>query len=443
MRTIDLATSDPAEVAGLLRRSPVPDEAVRAQAAAIVEAVRKGGDAALRAAADLYGGGLPSGELRIPSLQVEQAARASSPATGSALRDAADAIRAVHRAQRPVDHAVEPKPGVEVTRAWSPLRRVGVYVPGGLAAYASSLLMAVIPAQIAGVAEIVVATPAGTGGELSDVLLAAADMLGLDELYAVGGAQAIAALAYGTDTIPPVDKIVGPGNAWVTAAKLTVFGDVGIDLPAGPSEAMELADATADPRIVAADLISQAEHGPDSVAVLVTPDAGFAAEVLAQVDALLPRLERADVIRSALATHGLVVIAPTVDDAVAFADAFAPEHLSVQTADPEAHAARITNAGSVFLGHWSPHSAGDYATGANHVLPTGGLARAYGPLSVEDFGSWRQVQRLTEAGLAAIRPTVAAIAAAEGLTAHRLSVDLRFEPRSAGPGRVTDRVETP
>jgi histidinol dehydrogenase len=427
IRRIDLATTTPDALAAVLRRSAVPDAAVRAGAASIVEEVRTGGDAALRSAAAHFGGGLPDDTLTITPDRITAAARAVDPTTLDALRDAAATIRAVHEPQRPVDHVVEAVPGVAVTRQWSPLRRVGVYAPGGLAAYASSLLMGVIPAQVAGVAEIVVASPAGPGGELSDALLAAAGLLGITEIYVMGGAQAIAALAYGTETIPRVDKIVGPGNAWVTAAKLAVFGDVGIDLPAGPSEALELADATADPVVVAADLISQAEHGPDSVAVLVTPDAGFADAVESAVAALLPRLGRAELIETALADHGLIVIAPSIDAAIEFANAFAPEHLSVQTADPEAHAAAVPASGSVFLGHWSPHSAGDYATGANHVLPTGGLARAYGPLAVEDFGSWRQVQRLSRDGLSTIRPTVDAIADAEGLTAHRLSVDIRFE----------------
>ncbi len=427
IRRIDLSTTTRDALAAVLRRSAVPDPRVRAGAAAIVDEVRSGGDVALRRASDRFGGGLPDGPLRLPRERIEEAAASVDPATIDALRAAAATIRAVHEPQRPVDHSVEAVPGVTVTRQWSPLRRVGVYAPGGLAAYPSSVLMGVIPAQVAGVAEIAIASPAGPNGELSDALLATAAILDVTEIYAMGGAQAVGALAYGTESVGAVDKIVGPGNAWVTAAKLAVFGVVGIDLPAGPSEALELVDGSADPTTVAADLISQAEHGPDSVAVLVTPDHGFADAVVAAVDDLLPRLERADLIRTALADHGLVVTAPTMDAAIEFANAFAPEHLSVQTSDPDTHAAAIPAAGSVFLGHWSPHSAGDYATGANHVLPTGGLARAYGPLSVEDYGSWRQVQRLTRDGLAAIRPTVGAVADAEGLTAHRLSVDIRFE----------------
>jgi len=427
MRRIELVDASPAEVAAVVERSPVPDRAVRAQAAAIVDEIRRDGDEALHAANVRYGGGLPIEQIKISPARMAVAYEGLSPDLRDALEDAAGNIRAVHREQHPVDHLVEPVLGIHVKRTWSPLRRVGVYVPGGLAAYPSSLLMGVIPAQVAGVAEIAVVTPAGPNEELDRTLLATAALLGIREMYAVGGAQAIGALAYGTETIRRVDKIVGPGNAWVTAAKLAVFGDCGIDLPAGPSEALELVDHTADPKAVAADLISQAEHGPDSVAALVTTDSAIADAVVDAVAELLEVVERADTIRQALAANGLIVIADSMASAIAFVNSFAPEHLSIQTADPETIAAAIPEAGSVFLGHWSPHSAGDYATGANHVLPTGGLARAYGPLSVEDFGSWRQVQTLTKAGLAAIRATIGSIASAESLTAHRLSVDIRFE----------------
>jgi histidinol dehydrogenase len=287
--------------------------------------------------------------------------------------------------------------------------------------------MGVIPAQVAGVAEIVVTSPADENGEVSQAMLAAAALLDVDEVYLTGGAQAVAALAYGTETIRPVAKIVGPGNAWVTAAKLAVYGDVGVDLPAGPSEALVIADATAEPHIIAADLMCQAEHGPESPVSLVTPDPEFAAAVVDQIRALLPRLGRDEIIRSALENHGLIVITDSIDSAIDFANEYAPEHLTVHTSNSEEDALRTTAAGSVFVGNWAPESAGDYATGANHVLPTGGLAAAYGPLGVEDFGSWRQVQTLTEEGLSTLRPTIGALAEAEGLTAHKLAAEIRFE----------------
>jgi histidinol dehydrogenase len=231
----------------------------------------------------------------------------------------------------------------------------------------------------------------------------------------------------------PVDRIVGPGNAWVTAAKLEVAGVVGIDLPAGPSEGMVLADQDADPVLVAADLVTQAEHGPDSPAILVTTSVSLAAAVEGEIVALLPRLERRDILARALATHGRIAIAPDLDAAIAFVDAYAPEHLSIDVRDPDAVAARIRHAGSIFVGPWAPESAGDYATGANHVLPTGGLARSADPLAVEAFGRFTQIQRVDERGLAAIRETVGRLATVEGLTAHRNAVETRFRNRSATP----------
>ncbi len=302
-------------------------------------------------------------------------------------------------------------------------------MPGGTAAYPSTLIMTVVPARVAGVEEIAVASPAAPNGELAPVLLAAAALLGVEELYVMGGAQAVAALAYGTETIRPVDKVVGPGNPWVTAAKLAVLGACAIDMPAGPSEVLVLADETADPRLVAVDLLCQAEHGPDSPAVLVTTDPELPDSVQEELAQLLPALERRQVLAEALQEHGLVVIAPDHQTARSFADDYAAEHVTVLTADAEADAKALRGAGSVYVGRWSPESAGDYATGANHVLPTGGLARACGPLAVEDFGSWRQVQTLSRDGLHRIRNTIGNLAVAEGLTAHRLAAELRFEER--------------
>ncbi len=318
-------------------------------------------------------------------------------------------------------------PGVEITRRWQPLRRVGAYVPGGKAAYPSTVLMTALPAKVAGVEEVVVTSPTAPDGSVSRAMLVACGLAGVDELWLLGGAQAIAALAYGTESIGRVEKIVGPGNAWVTAAKLAVFGACSIDLPAGPSEVVVLADHSADPEIVAVDLLCQAEHGPDSPAILVTTDPELPDAVEAALDDLLPGLERAEILEQALSDHGLAVLAPDHDSAVRFANDYAGEHVTIVTEDPDADAKRVTAAGSVYVGHYAPESAGDYATGANHVLPTGGLAAACGPLSVEDFGSWRQVQTITKQGLTRLRPTIAELATSEGLSAHRLAAELRFE----------------
>ncbi len=432
MRHIDLATLDARERDALTHRSAVPSADVRAAAAAIVADVRAGGDAGLAAAAARYGGGR-TGPLRVRRDEMAAARRAAPADLVGAIDHAASNIRRFHEAQLPAEQEIEIEPGVIVRRAWAPLRRVGAYVPGGAAAYPSTLLMTVVPAQVAGVGSIAVASPAGPDGELSPALLAAADLVGLDELYVAGGAQAVAALAYGTETIARVDKIVGPGNAWVTAAKLAVLGDCAIDMPAGPSEVVVVAGASADPRLVAVDLLSQAEHGPDSPAVLVTTSPDLLAAVEREIAALLPRLERRDVLAAALEGHGLLVLAPDHEAALAFADDYAPEHLTLLTDDPATDAKRVAAAGSVFVGQWAPEPVGDYASGANHVLPTGGAAAAMSPLGLEDFGSWRQVQTLTREGLGRLRATIGELATAEGLTAHRLAVEARFAGEEPAP----------
>ncbi len=428
-RRVVLAELTPAAWSRLVHRSPVPDLEVRRAAAAIVAEVRDGGDAALRRANASHGGGLGDGRLRIDAAELEAAAASLPTEVAAALRRAAENITACHRPQRPVDTTLTVAPGVTVSRRWSPLPRVGVYVPGGRAPYPSSLLMGVIPARIAGVPEIVVVAPARPDGTVDPLILGAAGMLEIEEFYATGGAQAIGALAYGTSTIRPVAKIVGPGGPWVTAAKLAVYGACDIDLPAGPSEAIIVVDDTADPTVAAADLVCQAEHGPDSPVALVTTGEDLADTVLRIADGLVTGLAREAIIRASILDFGLVVIAPDHATALRFVDAWAPEHLTLHTADPRADAELVHAAGSVFLGHWTPESAGDYATGANHVLPTGGLARAAGPLSVEDFGSWRQVQELTEEGLVGLAPTIRALAHAEGLTAHARCVDVRLGTR--------------
>ena len=426
MRRINLVDLDPSDYLDLTRRSAVPDASVRKAAADIVDQVRMGGDAALLAANGRYGGGPAIGSVRVPSEMIGAAFSAVGPAVRQALKEATKNIRKVHDRQRPVDDRVEVAPGVVVERRWSPVDRVGVYVPGGRAAYPSSVLMGVVPAQVAGVDDIVVVSP-GDDDSVHPLVLAACALLGVDEVYATGGAQAIGALAHGTGSIAPVDVIVGPGGPWVTAAKLAVYGVCGVDLPAGPSEALIVVDASANPAVAAADLLCQAEHGPDSPVVLVSDDEQTLDAVLAEAVLQLFQLERAELIKASLDDHGMAVLAPSLAAALEFAEAWAPEHLTIQTANASQDAKRVRSAGSVFVGGWTPESAGDYATGANHVLPTGGLARSYGPLAVEDFGSWRQIQELTREGLESIAPTVCDLANAEGLSAHARCVEVRFE----------------
>ncbi len=423
MKTVVLEQLSPQERQSLLRRSAVPDQDVRSKAADICRDVMARGAEAVEDYARAFGGGFG----RVTSAGIKEAVDALPQELRTALDLAVSAIETFHVAQGPDTTSVTTTPGVEITRRWTPLRRVGAYVPGGSAPLPSTALMTVVPARLAGVAEIVAVSPAADTGQASPLVVAAAALAGATEIWTIGGAQAIAALAYGAGELQRVQKIVGPGNSWVTAAKLAVFGDVAIDLPAGPSEVLVLADATANPRLVAVDLLCQAEHGPDSPAILVTTDPDLPALVLAEVELLLPSLERSSILRRTLDTNGLAVVTSSHDEALLFAQEYAAEHVSIATAFPDADASRITSAGSVYIGPWAAESAGDYATGANHVLPTGGLAGACNPLQIEDYGSWRQEQRLTRQGLAALTPTITTLARAEGLTAHALAATTRFE----------------
>jgi histidinol dehydrogenase len=437
LRRLVLAeASDPAVAAArdaLLRRGAVPDPAARDGARRILAEVRAGGDAAVRAVNHRVGGGLADGRLVIDRPELLGARDRLPRPIRAALETMIANVWRFAEAQRPATTRTEIGPGIEIERRWTPLARVGAYVPGGAAAYPSSLVMCAVPARVAGVATLLVASPAGHGGAVDDVLLGVAGLLEVDALIVAGGAQAVGALAFGLPDsgIDPVDKIVGPGNAWVTAAKLEVFGEVGIDLPAGPSEVMVLADGTAVAAHVAADLLSQAEHGPDSPAILVTADDDFAEAVETALATQLETAARRSILDRSLAACGLIVLAPDRSAAIEFADAYAAEHLTVVMADAEDVVARIRNAGSLFVGPYAPESAGDYASGANHVLPTGGLARSSGALSVESFGKFVQVQRIDRTGLESIRSAVGAVAAAEGLDAHRQAVEIRFrEPPS-------------
>jgi histidinol dehydrogenase len=435
LRRLDLADvrrGDPAaltEHATLCRRGAVPDPVVREAVRATLADVRARGEAAVREANERVGGGRADGRLVLERAELLAARDALAPDVRSALEVAIANVTRVAEAQRPSSTRIEVAPGIEIERRWNALASVGAYVPGGSAPYPSSLLMTVVPARVAGVGRVVVASPADGAGTSHPVVLGAAGLLDVDALVVAGGAQAVGALAYGLPdaSIEPVDRIVGPGNAWVTAAKIEVCGEVGIDLPAGPSEGLVLAAPPADPTRVALDLITQAEHGTDSPAILVTTGVAFADAVEAAVEGLLAAASRRDILARALADHGRIVLAPDLDAAVAFVNAYGPEHLSVDVEPLEPTVARLVNAGSLFVGPWAPESAGDYATGANHVLPTGGLARSSGGLSVADYGKFVQVQRVTRDGLASIRDAVATLAEAEGLLAHRDAVVRRFE----------------
>lgn len=434
LRCLELAraAADPsvaAEVKALLRRGAVPDPRIREGARAILAEVKAGGDAAVRDANAKFGGGRADGSLLVSRAEMDAARDALPPRIRAGLEQMIANIRRFAETELPETRTTTIVPGVEIERRWVPLSRVGVYAPGGSAAYPSSLLMGVIPAKVAGVGTIVITSPADADGQLNQTLLGAAGLVGVDVFIVAGGAQAVGAMAYGLPEagIAPVDRVVGPGNSWVTAAKLEVFGECGIDLPAGPSEVMVVADGRANAAHVASDLLSQAEHGPDSPALLVTWDAELAARVEVELGRQLETAARRPILERSLAAGALVVVAPNRAAGLDFVNAYAPEHLSVVVDDVEEAVARVRNAGSLFVGPYAPESAGDYASGANHVLPTGGLARSCGALSTESYGKFMQVQRITREGLASIRDTVEAISEAEGLMAHKRAVELRFE----------------
>jgi len=433
LRRLDLAVldRDPAAAAerdALVRRGAVPDPQTRERARSILADVRRDGDAAVQAANGRFGGGRPDGRLLLEPAELQAARDALSPGVRTALEAAIANVRRFAEVQRPGSSRTEVLPGVVLERRWVPVQRAGCYVPGGTAPYPSSLIMTVVPAQVAGVEAVVVASPAALDGRIDPVLLGAAGLLEVDAFLVSGGVQAIGALAFGLPSagLSPVDRIVGPGSSWVTAAKLEVVGEVAIDMPAGPSEGMVLADGSAAAAIVAADLITQAEHGPDSPAILVTTDPSLADAVEGEVARQLAGQPRRAILERALAELGRIVLAPSLEVAIEFVNAYGPEHLSVDVVDLDPTVARIRNAGSLFVGPWAPESAGDYASGANHVLPTGGLARGLGALDVGTFGKFIQVQRIDRTGLAALRDTIGTLAAAEGLLAHRAAVEIRF-----------------
>ncbi|MFB6112440.1 MAG: histidinol dehydrogenase [Halobacteriaceae archaeon] len=422
MDVIDVGNLDEARREALFDRDAGLAE-IAGDVAEIVQAVRDDGNAALRRFAREFDG------VEQTALALTDRTRAAAETVDAdvltAIETAVENVRSFHEAQRPEDWRTVTA-GRELGRRFRPLDRVGVYVPGGTAAYPSSAIMGVVPAVVAGVDEVVVVTPPAE--DPAPATLAAIDVAGADEVYSVGGAQAIAALAYGTETIDPVQKIVGPGNRWVTAAKAAVRGDCAIDFLAGPSEVLVVADGTADPELLAADLLAQAEHDPHASVVAVATDPETATAIAGSVEAQLPERARAEVARQALAQDASgVFMAADEDEATTFAEAYAAEHLSIQTTDPEATLAAIDSAGSVFLGPYTPVAAGDYATGTNHILPTGGGARLQGGVSVETFLRASTVQRLDAGGLDALRETITTLARAEGLEAHARSVEARFD----------------
>ena len=406
------------------RRESDPD--VVRDVAAILADVKARGDVAIADyTARFDGHDLAQSGWKVPASECHKALDALGPDLRSALTLAADRIRAYHIGQRPTDTESVDAAGVRLGARWRAVDAAGIYVPGGRAAYPSSVLMNMIPAIVAGVERLVMVTPA-MGGNVNPLVLAAAALCGTSEVWRIGGAQAIAALAYGTNTIAPVDVITGPGNAWVAEAKRQLYGVVGIDMVAGPSEIVVLADDNNDPNWIAADLLSQAEHDPTSQSILFTDGAAFADRVVAAVEARLGQLATEQVARASWEAHGAVIVTPTLDDAMPLINRLAPEHLEIATDEPDRFFARVRHAGSVFLGRHTPEAIGDYVAGPNHVLPTGRRARFASGLSVLDFMKRTSFIACDPASLAAIGPAAITLAEAEGLPAHAASIATRL-----------------
>lgn len=415
-----------AEWPSLCRRPVVTKTDLRERVEMILNEVRTRGDDALREFALRFDGAVPT-SLRVSPETRDRLAAQVAPELVEALKQAISTISRFHESQRIVEPEVETVPGVVCFRRSIPLERVGIYIPGGTAPLFSTLLMLAVPAKLAGVREIALCTPGGKDGVLNEVIACAAKLLEIDEIYLVGGAQAIGALAYGTETIPAAQKICGPGNSFVTEAKLQVTAaGIPIDMPAGPSEVLVIADEKADPRFVAADLLAQAEHGPDSQVVVVTTQRSLLDRVLVEVERQVVLLSRGAIASKAL-DESVGIVVNTLDEAIDFSNVYAPEHLILSVGGPETYIPAIKNAGSVFLGYLAAEALGDYASGTNHVLPTNGAARGLSGVSLDTFVKKVTFQRVTAEGLQRLTPVVARMAQAEGLDAHARAVLIREE----------------
>ncbi len=430
---LNLSTRDPGFEAAFVRLVDAKRETaadVDAAVAEIVDDVARRGDAALFDYTRRFDEvDLTNIGLRLSCREIADGAAAAPDETVAALRLAAERVESFHRRQLPAEIDYVDASGVRLVARWRPIDAVGLYVPGGTAAYPSSVLMNAIPARVAGVERLAMTVPA-PGGALNPLVLAAAQLLGIDEIYRVGGAQAVAALAFGTATIAAVDKIVGPGNAYVAAAKRRVFGRVGIDMIAGPSEILVVADAANDPEWIAADLLSQSEHDTAAQAILITDSRAFAEAVEAAIERDLAHLPRAEIARASWQANGAVIVVAEWREAAELINRIAPEHLELALDEADAVAAQVRHAGAVFLGRWTPEAIGDYVAGPNHVLPTARSARFASGLGVLDFLKRTSLVRCDEASLAALAPAAIRLAEAEGLDAHALSLAIRLGRRN-------------
>jgi histidinol dehydrogenase len=417
-----------AQLVDLLAFEAAQDPALEQRVRDILASVKKGGDTALIEATAKFDRWEPDSAmaLEIPSAELQRALASLDVGVRTALQAAAERIRAFHERQQQPSWKYTEADGTILGQQVTPLDRAGLYVPGGKAAYPSSVLMNAIAAKVAGVGELIMVTPT-PDGIVNDTVLAAAALAGVDRVFRIGGAQAVAALAYGTETIPAVDKIVGPGNAYVAAAKRFVFGVVGIDMVAGPSEILIIADGSTDPRWVAMDLFSQAEHDEIAQAVLLCPDQGYIDAVAASINELLHTMPRADIIRASLSNRGALMKVRDLDEACAISNQIAPEHLELSVADAERLLPKLKHAGAIFMGAYSSESIGDYCAGPNHVLPTSRTARFSSPLGVYDFQKRSSIIKVSSAGAATLGRVAATLARSEGLEAHAQSAEFRFQ----------------
>ena len=429
LRQLDTRTAGfAAALTLLLDRAQALDAGVEEQVREILQGVRARGDAALLEYTARFDRHAPAtaAALEIASSRLQQALTDLPVAQRTALSDAAERIRRYHQRQKIGSWSYTESDGTLLGQQVTALDRVGLYVPGGKAAYPSSVLMNAIPAKVAGVSELIMVVPT-PDGQVNEMVLAAAAIAGVDRVFAVGGAQAVAALAYGTESVPRVDKIVGPGNIYVATAKRMVFGQVDIDMIAGPSEIVVLCDGQTDADWVAMDLFSQAEHDENAQAILISPDADFVARVQAAMQRLLPGMERADIIRASMEGRGALIVVRDLEEGVDLVNRIAPEHLELSVADPQALAARVRHAGAIFMGRYTAEALGDYCAGPNHVLPTAGTARFSSPLGVYDFQKRTSLIQCSAAGASALGRTASVLARGEGLTAHARSAEYRIK----------------
>lgn len=430
MKTVVWQSLSESQQESVLERPAITEGAnITAAVSSVIEKVREEGDKALIELTEKFDGVTPD-SIRVSEQEIEAASARLSEKMKQALEQAYKNISVFHKAQKPQPLRVETQPGVVCEQVTRPINKVGLYIPGGSAPLPSTVLMLGVPAQIAGCRKVVLCSPP----PIADEILYVAKLCNIDEVYNVGGGQAVAAMAYGTETVAKVEKIFGPGNAYVTEAKRQVSNDfrgAAIDMPAGPSEVLVIADEYANAEFIAADLLSQAEHGPDSQVVLLTPSAVVADKVADAVQKQLKQLSRSDIAEQALGSS-IIVIADSLTQCVSISNFYGPEHLIVQTRNPRELLPLLDNAGSIFLGDWSPESVGDYASGTNHVLPTYGYTRTYSSLGLADFCKRMTVQELSADGLQALAPTVVTMAEAEGLDAHKRAVTIRVEALEQG-----------